>query len=416
MTVHDLVISNVHLRTAVGSWWLGISSGRIAAISSERLEGIEVIDAGGGLVTESFVNAHLHLDKVHTVDRAGEAALAAYTTDTMAGAAAAITQAAAVKDYYDETWIEANARRVLLDGLGYGVRHVLAFADVDTRAQLKGVKPLLKLREEFRGMVDLQVVAFPQEGLLRDPGADEYVRHAMDLGADVVGGIPWIEASDAEMREHVRRMCALASERGKRVAMLVDDTGDATLRTTVMLAEAILQHGLAGRGVALHARAVGLYPGPAVLRLTELARRARLGFVSDPHTGSIHFPVRRFIESGLDVALGQDDIEDAYYPLGRHNLLEVAFLGAHLLGMTDDRGLQQVFDLVTTSAARVLGIANHVLRVGGSADLVVHEDATVRGVLSRHAAPRYVIASGQVAAVSESRTQLRLPRETSRDA
>ena len=87
--------------------------------------------------------------------------------------------------------------------------------------------PLLALREEFRGVVDLQVVAFPQDGLLRDPGAEDLVREAVDLGADVVGGIPWIEHTDAEAREHVRRMCELAAAHGRRVAMLVDDAGDA---------------------------------------------------------------------------------------------------------------------------------------------------------------------------------------------
>ncbi len=390
-------------------WWIGVSHGQIAAISSEPLEGREEVDADGGLVTESFVNAHLHLDKVYTLDRVGDAALTAYTEGAMGGAATAIAMAAAVKDSYDESWIEANARRAVLGGLGYGVRHVLAFADVDSRAQLKAVKPLLRLRDEFRGVVDLQVVAFPQEGLLRDPGAEDLVREAVELGADVVGGIPWLEASDREAREHVDRMCALAAEHGKRVAMLVDDTGDPTLHTTAMLAEAMLEHGLTGRGVANHARAVGLYPAAAVLRLAELAGRAGLGFVSDPHTGPLHFPVRQYIRLGLDVALGQDDIEDAYYSLGRHNLLEVGFLGAHLLGMLDEQGLEDVFDLITTSAARVLGVARHGLQVGGNADLAVHEDATVRGVLSRHAPPRCVVASGRVVAVTEARTELHLP-------
>ena len=138
---------------------------------------------------------------------------------------------------------------------------MLAFADVDTKARLEGVIPLLALREEFRGVVDLQVVAFPQDGLLRDPGAEDFVREAVDLGADVVGGIPWIEHTDADALEHVQRMCALAAAHDRRVAMLVDDAGDASLRTTEMLATAMLEHGLVGRGVANHARAIGLYAG-----------------------------------------------------------------------------------------------------------------------------------------------------------
>lgn len=408
MQPYDLVISNARLRHADGLRWIGVSGSRIAVISASPLGGREEIDADGSLVTESFVNAHMHLDKVHTLDLAGDAALAAYNADTMGGSATSVQLASAVKASYEESWIEANARQALLGAVKHGVRHVLAFADVDTRAQLKGVKPLLRLRDEFRGVVDLQVVAFPQDGLLRDPGAEDYVREALDLGADVVGGIPWLEATESEAREHVRRMCTLAAQRGRRVAMLVDDAGDPTLQTTGMLAEAMLVHGLVGRGVANHGRAVGLYPQPAVLRLAELARRAGLGFVSDPHTGRLHLPVRQFVELGLPVALGQDDIEDAYYPFGQHNLLEVAFLGAHILGMVDDSGLQTLMDLVTISAGRVLGLTGHRLQVGGNADLVVHQDATVRRVIARHAAPRYVVASGVVVAVTDSRTELRL--------
>jgi cytosine deaminase len=288
---------------------------------------------------------------------------------------------------------------------------VLAFADVDTKAGLEGVIPLLALREEFRGVVDLQVVAFPQDGLLRDPGAEELVRDSVDLGADVVGGIPWIEHTDAEAREHVRRMCALAAQHDRRVAMLVDDAGDPALHTTEMLATAMLEHGLVGRGIANHARAVGLYARPSLERLAGLVKRAGLGFVSDPHTGPLHLPVRELAAMGVPVALGQDDIEDAYYPFGRHHLLEVAFLAAHALEAVDTAGIDLVYDAVTTTAADVLGVTGHRLAVGGNADLVVHHHATLREVLAHHEAPAYVVASGRVVASSTSSTTFHLDEQ-----
>jgi cytosine deaminase len=297
----------------------------------------------------------------------------------------------------------------VLQAVRYGVRHVLAFADVDTRARLEGVIPLLALRDEFRGVVDLHVVAFPQDGLICDPGAEDLVRAAVELGADVVGGIPWIEHTDAEAREHVRRMCELAAAHGRRVAMLVDDAGDASLRTTEMLAEAMLEHGLEGRGVAHHARAVGLYSRPSLERLAGLAKRAGLGFVSDPHTGPLHLPVRELAALGLPVALGQDDIEDAFYPFGRHNLVEVAFLAAHALEAVDTAGIDLVYDAVTTTAATVLGVTGHCLAEGGHADLVVHHQRTLRSVLAHHDAPAYVVASGRVVATSTTSTTLHLP-------
>jgi len=406
---HELVIADAALRGRPGVWQIGIDDGRISALTQESLTCRQEVDAAGGLVTESFVDAHLHLDKVYTLDRAGDAALAAYTSGDAAAARRSIDLASAVKAEYDRSWIEPNARRAVLQAVRYGVRHVLAFADVDTSARLEGVSPLLALREEFRGVVDLQVVAFPQDGLLCDPGAEDLVREALALGADVVGGIPWVEHSEAEAREHVRRMCALAAAHGLPVAMLVDDAGDAGLHTTTMLAEALLEHGLVGRGVALHARAVGLYDAAARERLVDLARRAGLGFVSDPHTGPLHLPVRELTALGMPVALGQDDIEDAFYPFGRHNLLEVAFLAAHALEAVDTAGIDLVYDAVTTTAAAVLGVTGHHLEEGGNADLVVHRHPTVRSVLAEHEAPAYVVASGRVVAESTSSTTLRLP-------
>jgi cytosine deaminase len=192
--------------------------------------------------------------------------------------------------------------------------------------------------------------------------------------------------------------------------MLVDDTGDPSLHTTEMLAEAMLEHGLVGRGVANHARAVGLYPRPAVERLARLATRAGLGFVSDPHTGPVHLPVLELTALGLPVALGQDDIEDAYYPFGRHNLAEVAFLAAHALGAVDTAGIDLVYDAVTTTAARVLGVEGHRLEEGGNADLVVHREGSLRSVVAHHDAPAYVVASGRLVASSTSATELSLPR------
>ncbi|HEX5086238.1 MAG TPA: amidohydrolase family protein [Nocardioides sp.] len=401
---HDLVVVDATLRGRAGRWQVAVDGGRIAEVTRDAVGGREDLDAAGGLVTESFVDAHLHLDKVHTLDRIGDAALTAYTAGDMASALTSIQLASAVKADYDRSWIEANARRALVEAVRHGVRHVLAFADVDTSARLEGLIPLLALREELRGVVDLQVVAFPQDGLLCDPGAEELVREAVDLGADVVGGIPWIENTDDDAREHVRRMCSLAAERGRGVAMLVDDAGDASLRTTEMLASAMLEHGLVGRGVANHARALGLYPRPTLERLAGLARRAGLGFVSDPHTGSLHLPVRELTAMGLPVALGQDDIEDAYYPFGRHSMLEVAFLAAHALGALDQPGLDLVYDAVTTTAATVLGVPGHRLEPGGRADLVVHHHGTLREVLAHHAPPAHVVASGKVVASSTSST------------
>jgi cytosine deaminase len=179
------------------------------------------------------------------------------------------------------------------------VLHTQAFVDTDTSAGLAGMEAVLAVREEYRDVLEVRVVAFPQDGLLRDPGADALCEEALRLGADVVGGILWIEASEADQESHVDWSCSLAAQRGRRVAMLTDDTGDPALRTTFMLADSMLRHGLTGRGVACHARATGQYDAATLDRLVRLARRAGLGFVSDPHTGPLHLPVRTFVDQVL---------------------------------------------------------------------------------------------------------------------
>ncbi|TQS40082.1 amidohydrolase family protein [Cryptosporangium phraense] len=368
----------------------------------EASAGARVLAAEGRLVTESAVDNHLHLDKVHTLDRVGDAALSAYTDDGMAGAMTSIELASAVKTGYRREDALPHVRRALTEAVRHGTLHLQAFVDVDTAAGLEGFAAVDTVRREFAGVLDVRIVAFPQDGVVRDPGAAELCEEALRLGADVVGGIPWIEHTDTDARKHVEWACALAAREGKRVAMLTDDAGDPALRTTEMLATAMLEHGLVGRGVACHARALALYPRPSLLRLGGLAARAGLGFVSDPQTGPLHLPVGLFRELGLPVALGQDDIEDAYYPFGRANLWEVAFLAAHLLEFRTARARQDLLDLVTVDAARVLGLDGHRLADGAPANFVVHDAERVVDVLRRHGPPRWVVATGAVVAETTS--------------
>jgi cytosine/creatinine deaminase len=214
-----------------------------------------LVAADGGLVTEPFVDAHLHLDKVRTLPLIGDEALRAYTADGMTGSALSIDLASSVKRHYTVERLLPAIRQALADGVTHGVLHVQAFADVDTAAGLVGFEAVMAAREEFRGVVDVAVVAFPQDGVLRDPGAAALVEEALAAGADVVGGIPWIEGSTADQEAHVEWACALAARLGRRVAMLTDDAPDPAYATTRMLAEALLRHGLVGRGVACHAPA-----------------------------------------------------------------------------------------------------------------------------------------------------------------
>jgi Cytosine deaminase and related metal-dependent hydrolases len=394
----SLLIKNARTRFSGGKLVsIGIEGDTIAAVGENLPEAgaAQVIDAEGRLVTESFVNGHLHLCKVYTLEMVGQDALSSYHGGSMGGAMTAIEQASRVKDRYDEKWIIENVRKACRLAQKYGNTHIRAFADTDTKAKLEGVKALIKAREEFKGIVDLQVVAFPQDGVVRDPGAEDYIRKAMELGADVVGGIPWIEYTDADMQEHIDRMFALAKEFNKDVSMLIDDAGDPGLRSLEMLAVKTLKEGWQGRVTAQHCRAMAMYREPYFRKILALLQKASIGLVSDPQTGPLHARVRDLYDSGVAVALGQDDIADAYYPFGRNNMLEVAFLAVPLLWMTTFSDMEIIYDLITTKAAKAMGIRGHVLEPGGNADLVVLNANDVYHAIWEQEAPFRVIGKGQ---------------------
>jgi len=154
----------------------------------------------------------------------------------------------------------------------------------------------------------------------------------------------------------------------------------------------------------MRARAVGGYSPQEQAKLAHLARQSGLGFVSDPHTGPLALPVRALRDAGVLVALGQDDIEDAYYPYGRHNMLEVAFLASHLLEFKTSGDQELLLDMVTTSAAQILGLAGHRLAIGNSANLCIHDSERLVDVLREHTAPRWVVSRGRVVASTETIT------------
>ena len=376
---------------------IGIKDGRIAAIAA-RLDGngATEIDARGNLVTESFVNPHLHLCKVWTLPMMEEEALKAYQADGMGKAMSGIELASKIKEKYTQSWIVENARLAVALAAVHGNLHIRAFADVDGKARLEGVKALLRVRDEFRGIVDVQVVAFAQDGIVREPGAAELMRQAMVLGADVVGGIPWIEFTNADAAAHVRTCFDLAQEFGKDVSMLLDDAGDPDLRTLEMMAVEAIQRGWHGRALAHHCRAMSLYPMPYVQRLARVLRTAGVAVVTDPHTGPLHARVKELLAENVRVCLGQDDISDAYYPFGRNNMLEVAFLASHLLWMMTRHEVAKLYDMITVDAARAINLDGFGLKVGALASLVVLDQPDEVEALRFHGRPAHVVSRGKL--------------------
>jgi cytosine deaminase len=269
-----------------------------------------------------------------------------------------------------------------------------AFADTDTLSGLKAVRALMALRGELSGRLTIQVVAFPQEGVEADPGAEEYVEKAVELGADVVGGIPWIEKDRRGQRRHIDKMFAVAREHDRPIAMLVDDSGDSELRTLEMLAKKTIDAGMAGRVEACHARAMQVYPEAYARRVARLCKRAGVGVVSSPHTGPLHTRVDLLRSAGVTVALGQDDCSDAYYPFGRCNMLEVAFLASHILRQMTPVGLDYIYDMITTNPSKIIGAEAAKVAKGERADFVVLSESGVTEALAVHGRPSAVVRGG----------------------
>jgi len=222
------------------------------------------------------------------------------------------------------------------------------------------------------------------------------MEQAVALGADVVGGIPWIERTQSDMQSHVDFCFDLAVANGKDVSMLLDDAGDGNLRTLEMMARAAIKRGWQGRALAHHCRAMSAYPEPYLRDLTALLREARIAVVSNPHTGPLHARLPELRAAGITVCLGQDDISDAYYPYGRNNMLEVAFLASHLLWMMSRNDMETLYDMITVNPAAALNIGDFGFGIGAPANIVVLDQPSIGEALRFHGEPRAVVSHGRL--------------------
>jgi cytosine deaminase len=394
----DILVKSARLRHSQDKLFqIGIIDGVIVEVA-ESIEGEAeiILDAQSGLATESFANPHLHLCKVYTLQMMDEIALRDYHGEGMGKAMTAIETAARVKENYDADWIIENVRQACALAAIYGNTHIRAFADVDSKAKLEGVKALIQAKDEFKDLIDLQVVAFAQDGIVREPGTVDLLNQAMEMGTDVVGGIPWIEYTETDIFEHVRVIFDIAEKFGADVSMLVDDAGDPGLRSTEVMAVEAVKRGWQGRVLAHHARAQAMYPKPYLQKLAALMKKAEMGLVTDPHTGPLHARVKELLEENVLICLGQDDISDAYYPFGRNNMLEVAFLASHLLWMTTSAEMEILYDMVTVNAFKAMGVNGIELKTGAPAHLVILHENNILDAIRYHSEPRYVISHGKL--------------------
>jgi cytosine deaminase len=403
----DLLIRNARLRGTEGSRDVGIENGRISAVE-EHVEGgaASELDANGRLLTPGFVNIHCHLDKCLT------GSWAEVWEWAKTGSPQAIPSATRVKERFTESDIIDRASRALTSSVIAGTTAVRAFADVDTVGGLLAVKSLLKVKEKFRDALDVQVVAFPQEGLIRDEGAEELVEKSMELGADVVGGIPWYEKDRETAKKHTDIIFGIAKKYGKDIHTLIDDNTDSSSRNLEYFLQKSIKEGYRGRVAASHCRGALDSPDEAYAsRVVGLARDAGLTVVENSHISLFMYgrtddhPVRRgvtrvreFLGAGVNVAVAQDDIDDPYYPFGRGDMLELAFVMCHAAHLGLPSELESAFDMVTYNAAKGMRMENYGMHVGDYADMVLLGSDGVHNALRLQPDRLAVIKRGRVVA------------------
>jgi cytosine/creatinine deaminase len=411
----DVVIRNARVRGREELVDVGVEAGRIAAVE-HSLAGATAreIDAAGRLVTPGFVNLHLHADK----SLLGEV-MRPNVSGTLPEAIAITND---FKRHYDPAEVARRAGRVVEAGIIAGTTFFRLFADVGTIGGLRAAQGLLAVRERYRALADVQVVAFPQEGILRDPGAEPLLREAMALGCDVVGGLPWYEYTDEEARQHVDVCLAIAREYDRDVHMLVDDTDDPNSRSLEYLALRTMREGFHGRVTASHCGALAAYDDVYAAKVIGMVAEAGITISSNTHISLVcsarldREPRRRgiarvkeLLAAGVNVVCAQDDVNDPYYPFGKPDQLEVALFMAHTAQLTLPDELETVFDMITANAARAAGLRGYGLAPGCQADLVVLDAPSVHEALRLQPPRLHVFKRGREVAWTRTTSELTRP-------
>jgi cytosine/creatinine deaminase len=399
-----LIVRNATLPDGRSSIDVLTDAGRITAIGVDLPvpAGAEAIEAEGQLLSPPFVDAHFHMDATLSfgLPRVNASGTLLEGIALWGELKPQLTQQALVEralQYCD--WAVAK-----------GLLAIRTHVDV-CDARLLAVEALLHVKTVVAPYLDLQLVAFPQDGLLRAPGALANLKRALDLGVDVVGGIPHFERTSEQGAESVRILCELAAERGLRVDMHCDETDDPLSRHIETLAFHTQRLGLHGRVTGSHLTSMHSMDNYYVSKLLPLLAETQVHAIANPLINITlqgrhdSYPKRRgmtrvpeLIAAGVNVAFGHDCVLDPWYSLGSADMLEVAQMGLHVAQMTSQAQMRACFDAVTVNAAKVMGLRDHGLEVGKSADFVLLQARDPVEAIRLRATRLVVVRRGQVVA------------------
>ena len=411
----DLIVRNAHLADGRRNMDVAVEGGRISEVgASLPMRADAEIDAGGRLLTPPFVDAHFHMDATLSHGR------------PRVNVSGTLQEGIAI---WGELKPQLTREDVIARALGYcdwavarGLLAIRSHVDVcDDR--LVGVEALLEVKRLVAPYIDLQLVAFPQDGLYRSPNALRNLTRALDLGVEVVGGIPHFEPTREEGAQSVRVLCELAAKRGLRVDMHCDETDDPLSRHVDTLARHTMRLGLQGRVTGSHLTSMHSMDNDFAAGLIPRMREAGLSAIANPLINIVlqgrgdTYPKRRglarvpeMLAAGIPVAFGQDCTIDPWYSLGSGDMLEVAHMGLHVAHMTRAEQMHEAFLAVTETPARIMGLDGYGIARGCHADFVLLDAGSTAEAIRLRAPRIAVVRRGRVISRSPGgRCELDLP-------
>src|SRR6516164_5253635 len=408
----DTIIRNARIRDRKENVDIAIDGEKISAVAANYPgRAAREIDASGKLVLPGLFNLHYHADKC---------LLGEMMRPNVSGTLLeAIEITNEFKSKYDPAEVAARAVRTIEQGVKNGTTFFRLFCDVGTIGGLRAARGLLLARDKMKKYCGIQVVAFPQEGILRDPGAAELMEEAIKEGCEVVGGLPWYEYTDEEARQHIDTCFAMAMKHDLDIHMLVDDTDDANSRSLEYLARKTMRENFNGRVTASHCGAMAGYNDVYAAKVVDMVTSAGITISVNAHINLVcsarldREPRRRgiarvkeLLARGANVITSQDDVNDPYYPFGKPDPLECAVMLAHVAQLTLPHELEQVMDMITVNAARAARVSNYGIAPGMSADLVVVDAPSVHEALRLQPPRLHVFKDGREVAHSTMSQQL----------
>ena len=398
-----MLVKNVHIHNREGLWQILIEEGKISRIFSQdevvNYSG-EILDGEEGIVYPPFVEPHIHLDATQTAGQPN--------WNQSGTLFEGIERWAERKSLLSHEDVKSRAWKTLKWQIANGIQYVRTHVDVSDPT-LTALKAMLEVKKEIAPWVDLQIVAFPQEGILSYPNGEKLLDQAMEMGADVVGGIPHFEFTREYGVESMHIAFDIARKYNKQIDIHCDEIDDEQSRFVETVAALALKYDMGEKVTASHTTAMHSYNNAYASRLFRLLKMSKIHFVANPLV-NIHlqgrfdiYPKRRgvtrvkeMLKNNINVCFGHDDVFDPWYPLGTANMLQVLHMGLHVCQLMGYGQINDGLKLVTENSAKALGLTDYGIKEGNSANFIVLPAENGFDAVRRQVPTRYSIRHGKV--------------------